>query len=223
MRSQLSKLSENSKLDSLDFDGKLLRMSSNIIAPSLTRILNISLETGVIPADLKITRVTPVYKGKGSKWEETNYRPISVLPIIAMLFEKEVQKQLLTYFIDNDLICIDQFAFLKNHSTVSCLHRLVDDWLEAINNGEYVVSCFIDVKKCFDTIDHSILLRKLGLYGINGTEHAWFTNYLKNRKQFVYVNGYKSKNPKCINRCSPMIRFRSFSFLDIYQRYASKC
>ena len=80
-------------------------MSSNIIAPSLTRILNISLETGVIPADLKITRVTPVYKGKGSKWEETNYRPISVLPIIAMLFEKEVQKQLLTYFIDNDLIC----------------------------------------------------------------------------------------------------------------------
>ena len=154
--------------------------------------MNLSLDTGVIPSDFKIARVTPVYKGKGSKWEESNYRPISVLPTLAMILEKEVQKQILDYFIQHDLISIDQFAYLKNHSSISCLHRLLDDWLEAINNGEYVMSCFTDVKKCFDTIDHEILLHKLKLYGINDLEHMWFKNYLNNRKQFVFANGFSS-------------------------------
>ena len=133
-------------MDALEIDSKLLKIAANIVAPSLTHLVNISLETGLIPSDFKIARVTPVYKGKGSKWEESNYRPISVLPTLAMILEKEVQKQTLDYFILHDLISIDQFAYLKNHSSISCLHRLLDDWLEAINNGEYVMSCFIDVK-----------------------------------------------------------------------------
>ena len=188
----LLKLSNESHLDVLDFDSKLLKIAARVIAPSLTQLMNLSTETGVIISDLKIARVTPVYKGKGSKWEESNFRPISVLPMIAMILEKEIQIQVLNYFIKNDLICIDQFAFLKNHSSVLCLHRLIDDWLEAINNGEFIMSCFIDVKKCFDTIDHSILLQKLKLYGINGIEHDWFVNYLMNRKQCVHANGFTS-------------------------------
>ena len=99
----LKKLSSDSKLDVLNMDSRLLRLSADFIAPSLCRILNLSLTTGVIPADLKIARVTPVYKGKGSKWNVSDYRPISVLPIIAMVFEKEEQKQLLKYFIQYDL------------------------------------------------------------------------------------------------------------------------
>ena len=49
------------------------------------------------------------------------------------------------------------------------------------------------LKKCFDTIDHNILLKKLSLYGIADVEHMWFTNYLENRSQFVLANGHKSK------------------------------
>ena len=136
MLNHLTKLSSDSKLDVLLMDSRLLRLSANLVAPSLCHILNLSLQTGVIPADLKIARVTPVYKGKGSKYDESNYRPISVICIIAMILERAVSKQIMKYLTDNDLISIDQFAFLKNHSTVTSLHRLIDDWFESFNKSD---------------------------------------------------------------------------------------
>ena len=127
--------------------------------------MNSSLQTGVVPADWKIARVTPVYKGKGSKQDESNYRPISVLASISVIMEREVSKQVITYLVQHDLISPDQFAYLKNHSTVTSLHRPIDDWYEALNEGEYIMACFLDVQKCFDSINHSILLQKLSYYG----------------------------------------------------------
>ena len=139
----LLKLSKDTHLDPLDMDVKLLYISANIIAPSVTQLMNVSLETGDIPADWKIARISPVYKGKGSKWDDHNYRPISVLPTFSIIIEREVQKQMMEYFIKHQLISIDQFAFLKDHSTMSCLHRIIDEWLEAISNNEYVFFLFL--------------------------------------------------------------------------------
>ena len=103
-----------------------------------------------------------------------------------------LESQLMSYCIKHELITIDQFAFLKYHSTVGCLHRVIDDWYDAMNEGEYIMSCFLDVQKCFDYISHDLLLTKLSLYGINGTALTWFHNYLTNRRQFVHVNGASS-------------------------------
>ena len=61
-----------------------------------------------------------------------------------------------------------------------------------MNEGEYIMSCFLDVQKCFDCISHDLLLTKLSLYGINVTALTWFHNYLTNRRQFVHVNGASS-------------------------------
>ena len=190
----LRKLSGDSHLDVLNMDTRLLRLCANIIAPSLTYIMNLSLETGVIPDDWKIARVTPIYKGKGSKQDETNYRPISILASISIIMEREVSKQVMSYLIVHDLISVDQFAFLKNHSTVTSLHRLIDDWYEAINENEYIMACFIDVQKCFDSINHNILLEKLAHYGFTKSSNKWFSNYLFKRKQFVASNGKSSNN-----------------------------
>ena len=112
-----------------------------------------------------------------------------------MIMEREVHIQIMEYFIKHDLITLDQFAFLERHSTVTCLHRILDDWYEAINNKQFIVSCFFDIQKCFDSINHKILLQKLSLHGINGNELNWFTSYLTNRKQIV----------KCHNQlCEPL-------------------
>ena len=192
MLNHLIKLSSDSHLDVLQMDTRLLRLSATIITPSIVHVMNLSLKTGVIPGDWKLARVTPIFKGKGSKLDESNYRPISVIALISMVMEKEVSKQVISYFIEHDLISIDQFAYLKDHSTTTSLHRLIDEWYDAINEGEYIMACFFDVKKCFDAIDHKLLLEKLSFYGFKDASHKWFSNYLNSRKQFVACNGRAS-------------------------------
>ncbi len=106
--------------------------------------------------------------------------------------ERCVQVQLLDYLLLKCLISQDQSAYLKNHSTLTSLHRIIDDWFDAINNDEFTGVCFLDVAKCFDSINHELLLQKLIKYGIKGNEHSWFNNYLSDRSQYVYVNGSRS-------------------------------
>ena len=120
-------------LDIIDMDHKLLRLSSPIISPIITHIFNLSLAQGMLPTDWKIAKVTPIFKGKGSNFDPSNYRPISVIPILAKILEKCVKSQLVHYFTSNDFLCKEQFAFLKNHSTATALHSQIDNWLEHIN------------------------------------------------------------------------------------------
>ena len=75
------------------------------------------------------------------------------------------------------------------------MYRYVSScWTEKIknitNNGNYGRDIFIDLKKAFDTVNHSILLRELDHYGIRGALHEWFVSYLSNRKQYASVNGH---------------------------------
>ena len=164
--------------------------------------MNCSLSTGVVPSDWKLARVTPIFKGKGCKTDPANFRPISVLSAISMILEREVQVQVLTYLQSHDMISPDQFAFLKNHSTIGCLHRVFDDWYNAINEGEYIMACFLDIQKCFDSIDHDILITKLSRYGVSGDELSWFSNYLTDRSQVVTCNGQTSQ-PRALHTGVP--------------------
>ena len=71
-----------------------------------------------------------------------------------------------------------------------CIHQVTDDWFEAFNEHEMVATCFLDISKCFDCIDHELLLFKLNfLYGVSDIELTWFTNYLSGRQQVVSCNG----------------------------------
>ena len=151
-----------------------------------------SLQTGYCPKDWKLAQVSPAYKGKGNISEETNYRPLSVISHLAKICEKSVQNQLLQYLMSNKFISIDQFAYLKLHSTQMCLHRLIDDILDNVNQKEKTALCFLDIRKCFDTINHDILLHKLKKYGIKDLELKWFASYLSERSQIVVHNGAKS-------------------------------
>ncbi len=69
-----------------------------------------------------------------------------MLSYVCNIMEKEIQTQILKYFIEHDFISIDQFSFQKNRSTLTCLHNVVDDWPEAINESEIVAFVFLIVK-----------------------------------------------------------------------------
>ena len=81
----------------LGFDGKLLYMSCDILAPIITKFANASIEMQNVLSDWKLSRVTPIYKGKGDKTDKGNYRPISVIGHIAKIIEREVKKQVVVY------------------------------------------------------------------------------------------------------------------------------
>ena len=65
----------------------------------------------------------------------------------------------------------------------------MDDLLDNINEGMMNAIIFFDLKKCFDTINHDLLLSKLQKYGVEDNELLWFTDYLSDRSQAVNVDG----------------------------------
>ena len=67
-----------------------VKLCSEIIAPTLSHYFNEFMKEGTFPDILKLGRVTPVYKNKGSKQNFNNYRPISILPIFGKIFKKTI-------------------------------------------------------------------------------------------------------------------------------------
>ena len=89
------------------------------------------------PDSWKVARITPIFKD-GDRTEKSNYRPISVLPVISKLFEKLVFNQLYQHMKDNGLFTSDQSGFLRLHSTLTCLLKMSDDWYNGLDLGKLV-------------------------------------------------------------------------------------
>lgn len=187
VRELLEKLSDSSSLDILNFDSKLLKIASEEITPVLTYIFNLSIRGGVFCSDWKIARVTPAYKDRGSKSDMNNYRPISCITHIAKILERLINKQVMDYLTKYSFISEDQSAYRTKYSTVTALHRVTEDWLSALNESQQIAVIYLDTKKCFDSIDHEILLEKLKCYGIKCNELQWFKSYLSRRTQKVFM------------------------------------
>ena len=83
----------------------------------------------------------------------------------------------------------NQYGFRPGNSTTDCLVDLINEITLSLDKESYAVSLFLDLSKAFDTVNHSILLSKLDLYGIRNIEIQWFRSYLSKRTQKVHVNG----------------------------------
>ena len=64
--------------------------------------------------------------------------------------------------------------------------------MSAISSSEIVGTVFLDFKKAFDLVDHSILLKKLSLYVKDFSLLAFNHSYLTNRSQYVFLNNESS-------------------------------
>ena len=85
-----------------------------------------------------------------------------------------------------------QFGFREKHSTDHAHFSITEKIRESLDDNNFACGTFIDLQKAFDTVDHTILLKKLENYGVRGLSNEWFQSYLSNRKQYVSINGFES-------------------------------
>ena len=162
-----------------------------VIVKPLTYIINKSIETGSVPHEMKVARVVPIHKS-GSRAKATNYRPISLLSVLAKVIESLVYDQLNGYLSKRKILTDRQYGFRKEKSTKSALIRFINTVQKDLDNKKKAVAVYIDLKKAFDTVNHKILIQKLELYGIRGHALEWFKSYLNDRKQYVACGQVKS-------------------------------
>ena len=130
----LSKLSETKATGLDNISSKLLKISASVISASITVIFNTSISTGIFPDEWKLARVTPIFKS-GKTSDLNNYRPISIIPVIAKVFEKVIYDQLYKFLNENKFLSNCQSGFRSLHSTVTALLKATDDWRLNIDNG----------------------------------------------------------------------------------------
>ncbi len=183
-------VSKSTGLD--DIPARFLRDAADIIAPTVTFIVNLSLETGIFPSDMKIAKIIPLFK-KGNRCDPGNYRPISILSVASNFFERIVYNQMNEYLTKSSLIYMFQSGFRKSHSTDNSLLYLTDFIRRQIDEGKMCGMVLLDLQKAFDTVNHSILLDKLSVMGFSSKVITWFNSYLSERVQRVEIDGVLSE------------------------------
>ena len=114
------------------------------ISKCITLIINQSLHSGIFPDKLKIAKVTPIHK-KGDIKLITNFRPISVLPVISKIFETVICDQLSHYLETNNLLCPQQYGFTKNSSTELAALEVIDRLLNQLNKHKIPINLYLDL------------------------------------------------------------------------------
>lgn len=207
-------LSKNSQTK--DINTKLLKDCLDCSKIQVCKLFNRILTDGVFPEEWKLACVVPIHKG-GSKKIVNNYRPISLLPLIAKLFEKILHTRIYNFLDDSEFFSPCQSGFRPHMGTYDTLSTVLKYIYENFNRCTPVSSIFFDLSKAFDSIDHHILITKLKSSGINGSCLKLLLNYLDNRKQRCKVNGILSPQTNILWGATG-IHPRPPTFYHLYKR-----
>ncbi|XP_015378251.1 PREDICTED: RNA-directed DNA polymerase from mobile element jockey-like, partial [Diuraphis noxia] len=148
-----------------------------------------SLSEGIFPTVWKTCSITPILKS-GDPSDVSNYRPISILPHLAKLFESIIYcsiKRSLNHIIHNN-----QHGFGPGKSTVTISLSFTSYILDNLETGSQVDAIFTDFKKAFDTVDHGLLIDTIDKLSIDNLLLSWLGSYLTSRRQFVSIGGAHS-------------------------------
>ena len=171
----------------------MLRNTARAISPTLTELFNVSLSSGTVPSEWKLSNITPVFKGKGDPRCVMNYRPISLLPLPSKILERIIHNHLLNHLLSNNFLSPRQFGFRPGSSTQEALLFATHDWSCHLDKGSSVAAVFFDLSKAFDKVPHCQLLSALANAGVSGSLLHWFRSYLFNRFQRVVLDSHISE------------------------------
>ena len=195
----ISELIINEKIDSLDkrkpttynnIPTRVLVENKDIISPIITEMYNESTHQSIFPNALKLADVTPAHK-KEERTMKGNYRPVSILPPVSKIYERNIFDQTSSYI--DTYLSPYLFGFRKGYSTQYCLTVMIDKWQKALDDGKIAGALLTDLSKAFDCLNHELLIAKLEAYGFDNSSLNYIYSYLSDRKQRTKVNNSYSE------------------------------
>ena len=125
----------------------VLKMCSPELFSILSKLHNLCLTHSVFPSNWKLASVIPVFKGSGAKSDPSNYRPISILPIMSKVFESLINQQLVDYLEEHELLTDVQYGFRHSRSTGDILSLITEHINRALNRRGEARLFAIDISK----------------------------------------------------------------------------
>ena len=166
--------------------GRLLKEAAEELAPGLTFLFQISLDSGKIPTDWKSALVTPVFK-KGNRSSPANYRPISLTSIVCKILQHVVHSSVIDHFERSNILTGSQHGFRKRRSCETHLLLTIDDLTKGLDDRQQIDAELLDFSKAFDKVPHQRLPLKLKHYGVRGYLLEWIGDFLSARTQEVVM------------------------------------
>ncbi|KAF2367572.1 Reverse transcriptase domain, partial [Trinorchestia longiramus] len=158
-----------------------IKASFNVTAPMLHLIINTSIATNKFPDQWKHSIIKPLLKA-GDINTASNYRPISLLPVLSKILEKIISNQLSTHLDKSNLLHPNQYAYRKHTGTQDALLNITEKIYSDIDNKNVTLLLLLDLSKAFDSVEHTRLLQKISNFEI---APQWFQSYLANRSHAV--------------------------------------
>jgi hypothetical protein len=169
----------------------ILKNCATQLAPGLSRLFQLSINTGKLPSDWLKANIAPVYK-KGDVHLPENYRPVSLTCVTCKLLEHILCHHILAHLESNKTLTSLQHGFRSGYSCETQLLTTIHDLLERQNAGDQVDLLILDFSKAFDTVPHEKLLYKMENYGVDGNINTWLRQFLTMRHMQVVVEGEHS-------------------------------
>ena len=156
-------------------------MTFSVVGPHILHVINSCIARCELPPSWRAATVVPLHKG-GDVHDPSNYRPISILPVVSKLCERVVCSQLMDYLLSHSILCSEQYGFRPGLSTEAALLDVITYVTDNIDGGRVTSLVTADTSKAFDSVEHGRLLEKLGWYGI---DERWFRAWLSGRTQSI--------------------------------------
>ena len=159
---------------------------------TLLKLFNESWKTGTVPAMWKKATIIPIHKKGKDKKNPNSYRPITLLSCLGKLQEKVINRRLLSFLEDYNVLSQIQTGYRKHRITEHQLALIAQEIENAFQEKKKVVAVFFDLTKAFD----KGLLLKVLQSQVSGRMYKWIRCYLQDRSARVKLDGYMSKSVK---------------------------
>ena len=187
VRSVLSSLDVKKAIGPDDVSPYILKHCSNELCYPVCMLFRRVCKTGQFPSSWKVSRITPVYKRRGSVTDPRFYRPIAVLPTLSMVFERVIYSQL--YRHNSPYIPSTQFGFVRGTGAQDCGAALAFTAIQALERRQECRIVSLDIRGAFDSVWWGGLLQHLKSVGLRGKAYCLLSSYLCDRYLFVVAHG----------------------------------